>query len=196
MRSDQLSYPAVKLAHPPGRSLYPTAALLASKFLADHEPVDQGHQAEAVPGKGREADAPHQPDEHLDGRPGRDERNREAHGEKGQELAGEVFPALVHVKGGGREHDGHGRYERVFGGQLAVGPQEHAAHDGGGRARKTRPEREALAQAYAQGDFRGNFVQGKIAWRGAEFFQAQHHQRARQQSQGHAGRIEELALDE
>ena len=160
-------------------------------------PEQENHrgQRQPVPGKRPQGHPLDQDDERLDRDQGREERDHEADAEDAHVGGGKKRRAFIEVVERGREHQRHRGNERVFGGEAPLGPEQHAAHDRRGRARKARPQRQALEAADAQRQPRRHFVEGVEAVAFPARFHPEDHERPDGQRQGDRYRAEQVRLD-
>ena len=159
------------------------------------KPENHPGQGQPVPGKRHQGNPLDHDDEDLDRQQGRQERHHEADGQKTEVVASKQGRALVEVVERGREHNGHGGDEGIFRGQASLGPEQHAAHDRGGRARKTRPQGQALEAADAESQLGRHLVQRVVAVPAAPPLDQEDHDRAHGQGQGHGDRSEQIGFD-
>lgn len=96
-------------------------------------------QGQPVPGKRAQRNPLDQHDKRLHRNKGRNKGHHEADAEHAQVVGGKEMGALVEIIQRGREHERHRADKRILRRQAALGPKEHPTHDGGRRARKSRP---------------------------------------------------------
>ena len=159
-----------------------------------HEIPDEGGQQKAIHGEGHQGHVAHQPHEGLDRDQCGNEGADHAYGKEGDVRRGEQMQALEQVKARGRHHDGNRSDEGIFRCQRAAGPQDHAAHDGGGGAGKAGKQGQALEAADTEGQARRHVVQGLIAGMELAAFHKDHQQGADDEGDQHHARREQ-ALD-
>lgn len=155
-----------------------------------------GSQAKdnAIPGKYIEIMAGHIADQTAH-RESADESGDEAYAYHRYIGGGELVPVLVHVVESRREHGRHSQEKGKLGGHLAIQAEQHAADNGGARARSTRHHGKHLGDADLQRVLPAHIVNADHPRHLLPTLNQQDDHAANHQGQRHRHRVEQVMLD-